>query len=111
MFRNKDLGGNSEFPRLPAAAELRSAGQPRAAVPTWTGEGARPHTNKKGCGSNPHPYLLYSSIVSSSTYAADNFLKFILAIIYLPNQTVRRIMGVRYEPSGMESVYVSGLFG
>jgi lipoprotein-releasing system permease protein len=26
-------------------AELRSAGQPGAAVPTWTGEGARPHTN------------------------------------------------------------------
>ncbi|MBZ5616647.1 MAG: FtsX-like permease family protein [Acidobacteriia bacterium] len=25
-------------------AELRSAGQPGAAVPTWTGEGARPHT-------------------------------------------------------------------
>ncbi len=30
-----------------AAAELRSAGQPRAAVPkrAWTGEGARPHTS------------------------------------------------------------------
>jgi len=31
------------FPNTKSAAELRSAGQPRAAVPTrsWTGEGAR----------------------------------------------------------------------
>jgi len=29
-----------------AGAELRSAGQPKATVPTQTGEGARPHTSK-----------------------------------------------------------------
>jgi len=37
---------NSELPRPQAIAELRSTGHPRAAVPTRTGEGTRPSTNK-----------------------------------------------------------------
>jgi tRNA modification GTPase len=32
--------------RAPGEAELRSAGQPRAAVPTWTGVGSAPHEHR-----------------------------------------------------------------
>jgi dihydroflavonol-4-reductase len=41
------MGFTSGFTSNHAAAELRSAGQPRAAVPTraWRGQGARPHTS------------------------------------------------------------------
>jgi len=39
-------GANPELLRPRAAAELRSAGQPRAAVPTRTGEGTRHSTGK-----------------------------------------------------------------
>ncbi len=41
-----DAGARPELLQPHASAELRSAGQPRAAVPTQTGEGARPHTTK-----------------------------------------------------------------
>ncbi|MGA2966964.1 MAG: 4-(cytidine 5'-diphospho)-2-C-methyl-D-erythritol kinase [Terriglobales bacterium] len=44
-LRSAWTGGGAR-PHTGGGAELRSAGQPRAAVPTraWTGEGARPHT-------------------------------------------------------------------
>ena len=41
-----EAGASPELTRPQAAAERRSAGQPRAAVPTQTGEGARSHTTK-----------------------------------------------------------------
>jgi len=41
-----EAGANPELPQPHASAELRSARQPGAAVPTQTGEGARPSASK-----------------------------------------------------------------
>jgi MFS family permease len=56
-------GADGEFSRQQAAAEMRSAGEPRAAVPTRAGEGARPDTGKSGWIPKLPPAFYYVLVV------------------------------------------------
>ena len=59
-----ESGANPELLRPPAVAELHSAGQPRAAVPTWTGEGARLSTSQSGFPRLPLGFYYVLAVVT-----------------------------------------------